>query len=59
MGEVDDYPAGLDVETAAVPAASRLTRSRRRGLDRPAGKVDGLGEVSEWPKERDWKSRTW
>jgi hypothetical protein len=25
----------------------------------PPATLGSLGEVSEWPKERDWKSRTW
>src|SRR5690242_19263312 len=31
---------------------------RRRYRARRNGTLSALGEVSEWPKERDWKSRT-
>jgi hypothetical protein len=61
--------AAADVEPTAHPAWDRSGQDApmgevddcldARGLDRAAGKVGGFGEVSEWPKERDWKSRTW
>src|SRR5262245_21235527 len=53
---------------ASAPVESRVgdrdaTRERYpcagAWLRRPGAKVDLLGEVSERPKERDWKSRTW
>ena len=62
------FSADRLVPAAVVTRIVELRRAEDRGLreasgrrsrDPEAGKVGDLGEVSEWPKERDWKSRTW
>jgi hypothetical protein len=43
----------------SVAPAHGVRQTRERDTQALPASLERPGEVSEWPKERDWKSRTW